>query len=257
MTDEVPQTPEDDPEFWPIWTTLIAREAGTVDVVFTSEHYGDELARRVNAQHVCVDRARVMVAVSGTAIRADPMAAWDFIPPSVRPYFVRRIAVVGAESTGKTTLAQRLATELGTAWVPEFGRAYCERRDARDLTLADFDAIAKGQIALEDEAATRASRVLICDTELHTTCTWSDLIAGARPAWLTDAAAAREYELFLLLEPDVPWTQDGTRVLGNQRADHTARLQAELTAAGRRVLVIGGSYDERYVRALRAARALG
>jgi NadR type nicotinamide-nucleotide adenylyltransferase len=252
VREEVPQTPDESPLFWTIWADLIARHAGHVDWVFTSETYGDELAHRIGAHHECVDPERRTVPVSGTAVRSDPMGNWEHIPDVVRPYFVRRVAILGAESTGKTCLARHLGTQYATTWVPEFGRAYCDGRDARDLGIADFDAIARGQIAAEDEAASRANRLLICDTELHTTCTWSDLVIGARPPWLTDAAMRRPYDLMLLLGADVPWVDDGTRVWPSRRSEHTARLREELERANRPYLLLAGTFEERTVAACRA-----
>lgn len=246
VAEEVPQAPEDSDDFWPIWTDLIARYAGEIDAVFTSESYGDELARRLGARHVCVDQPRTTFPISGSAIRRDPMAHWDFIPRQARAYFARRVAIVGPESSGKSTLAERLARHFGTVHVPEYGRDYCLTRPAARLTLPDFEAIAWAQATLEDEMAHDANRVLVCDTELHTTATWSDMIAGARPAWLTDAARARRYDLFLLLGDDAPWIQDGTRVLGDRRVEHLGRLRAELRAAGRRVVELTGTWDDRF-----------
>lgn len=256
VSEEVPQAPEEHEDFWPIWTDLIRRYAGEVDVVFTSEDYGDELASRIGARHVSIDRSRRAVPISGTAIRADPLAAWEFIPESVRPWFTRRIAIVGAESTGKTTLAQALAAHFNAEWVPEYGRAYCENRDALTLTLPDFESIAAGQEEWEDEAAQRGNPILVCDTELHTTCTWSDMIAGERPASLTAAARARRYALILLLDDDVPWIDDGTRVLRDRRAEHTARIRAELDAAGRDYVTLGGSFAERLAAAVTLVESL-
>ena len=86
VVDEVPQEPSEHPSFWPIWVDLIQRNAGTVDVVFTSETYGDELGRRIGARHVAIDNARASVPVSGSAVRADPIGSWRFIPRVVRPY---------------------------------------------------------------------------------------------------------------------------------------------------------------------------
>ena len=245
VAEEVPQTPDEDPDFWPIWTDLIRRHAGAVDVVFTSEEYGDELARRLGARHVCVDRLRLTVPVSGTAIREAPLRHWELIPPEVRPYYARRVALLGTESTGKTVLAGRLARRFETTMVEEFGRAYCETRPAMSLTLADLETIAWGQATLEDEAALQANRVLICDTDLHTTATWSDLVVGTRPTWLTAAARARRYDVVLLLDDDVPWIEDGTRVLGQRRAEHTQRLRDELDSAGRRYVLLSGGFAER------------
>ena len=174
----------------------------------------------------------------------------------MRPHYVLRVAIDGAESTGKTTLAERLAGELGTVWVPEYGRSYCERVPANELVLSDFDAIAWGQATWEEEYATRANRVLVCDTDLHTTATWSDLITGRRSEWLTAAARGRRYDLTLLLDADVPWVDDGTRVLGARRVEHTERLRAELEAAGRTFVTLGGSFGDREVAAVERVRAL-
>ena len=227
------------------WASLAARHAGRVEVVFTSDDDGDQLAARLDARHVCVDRARQVVAVTSTMIREDPMRHWAFIPEVARWYFVRRIALVGAESVGKSTVAERLARELDTAWVPEYGREYCLDVDAMTLRTVDLEAIAWGQATWEDEAAHRANRVLLCDTELHTTCTWCDIITGGRPAWMTAAARDRPYDLFLLLEPDVAWVDDGVRVLGDTRAQHTAAILRELHDAGRRVLHVRGDWQTR------------
>ena len=256
VAEDVPQAPEDDPEFWPIWTDLIARYAGRVDRVFTSETYGDELARRIGAVHISVDRERCVVPVSGSAIRAAPLRHWQYIPPNVRPFYALRVALLGTESTGKTTLAQGLAERFDTAWVREYGREYCDTRPAMSLTLPDFEAIAWAQATIEDEAAVNANRVLICDTELHTTATWSDLTIGTRPAWLTAAARARRYDLVLLLEHDLPWVDDGTRVLRDRRVEHTQRIRDELDAAGRRYVTLAGSYAERELHAARLVSAL-
>ena len=246
VAEEVPQTPDEHPEFWPIWADLVRRHAGAIDVVFTSEDYGDELARRLGARHVCVDPTRSAYPISGTAIRRDPLGHWDYIPPVVRPSYVHRVAILGTESTGKTTLAQQLAEAFATTWVPEFGRAYCETRDARELTSDDMDAIARGQILAEESAARSANRVLICDTDVRTTATWSDLILGTRSAWLARAAAADEYIHALLLHADVPWVQDGMRVLRDERTRHTELLERELRATHQPFTRIEGPFEQRF-----------
>ena len=249
VAEEVPQTPEDHPEFWPIWTDLVRRHAGGVDMVFTSEDYGDELARHLGARHVSVDLDRNTYPVSGTAIRRDPLAHWDYIPAVVRPSYVHRIAILGTESTGKTTLAEQLASAFRTVWVPEYGRAYCEGRDALALTRDDLDAIARGQIEAEESAARLANRVLVCDTDVRTTATWSDIIVGTRSAWLSRVAAEREYSHVLFLDCDVPWVDDGMRVLEDQRARHTALIEQELRVTNQAFTRIRGPFEQRFHKA--------
>jgi len=246
VAEEVPQAPEDDQQFWPIWKDLIARHAGTIDTVFTSESYGDEFARQLGARHVAIDAERLTVPISGTRIREHPLRHWDFLPRVTRPYFAKRVVLLGTESTGKTTLSEWLAKRFDTVMVGEYGRPYCETRPALSLQLPDFEAIAWGQATWEDDAALDANRVLICDTDLHTTATWSDITVNARPAWLTDAARARHYDLvLLLLDPGTPWVDDGLRVLSGRRAEHTQRLRRELEDAGRTYITLGGSFDDR------------
>jgi NadR type nicotinamide-nucleotide adenylyltransferase len=250
VTEEVPQTPDEHPDFWAIWSDLIQRHAGSIDVVFTSETYGDELARQVSAQHVCVDLARSAVPISATEIRRDPAAHWEWIPPVVRPSYVHRVAILGAESTGKTTLAMEPAARFDTVWVPEFGRAYCEDRDARLLTLDDFDAIARGQIEAEEAAARLANRVLICDTDVRTTATWSQIITRTVSPWLARTAAADEYSHVILMLDDVPWINDGTRVLRDERMRHTKLLEHELHSTGQAFTSVGGPFEQRFAAAV-------
>ncbi len=256
VDDEAPQAPEESAYFWPIWRGLVARYAGHVDVLFTSEPDGEAWARQFGARHVAIDRDRQVVPVLSSAIRANPMGLWAFIPAQVRPFYLRRVAILGAESTGKTTLARRLAAALGATWVPEYGRLYCEHRDALALTTPDFEAIAWGQAAWEDAAAATAERVLICDTELHTTNTWADIVTGSRPDWMTAAARERRYDLILLLDNDVPWEADGTRVLEHRREEHLRLIEAELRGAGRNWRRIGGDSDARFAEAMRLIRPL-
>jgi NadR type nicotinamide-nucleotide adenylyltransferase len=250
VAEEVPQSPDESPDFWPIWCDLIQRHAGAIDVVFTSEQYGDELAARIGASHTCVDLARAAVPISGTRILSAPLAHWEYLPSVVRPYFTQRVAILGPESTGKTTLAATLAARYRSTWVPEFGREYCETRPAMSLTLDDFERIGRGQLQYEDEGVRHADRLLFCDTDLLTTCTWSDIVVGSRPDWLDRAAAQQSYAVTLVLSPEgVPWVDDGVRVLERRRTEHMERIVRELDRIGRSYVILSGSFEDRLAAA--------
>jgi HTH-type transcriptional repressor of NAD biosynthesis genes len=256
VTDENPSEPHEHPEFWEIWTDTIRRNMPTPpDVVFTSEEYGDELARRLGARHLLVDLSRERVAISATKIRANPFEHWHHIPDCVRPYFVKRVGIVGAESTGKTTLARQLAGHYKTVWVPEHAREYLDAKNAR-CELSDIAHIARGQMESESRLARRANRVMFCDTDLMTTTVWSDHYFGQCPEWVRRAADGQNYDLCLLTDVDVPWVADPQRDRPHMRDYFHDRFRRELESRRRRFAIINGSFDERLGKAIRAVDAL-
>ena len=190
------------------------------DVVFTSEAYGDAYAHFLGCPHVSVDRARRIVPCSGTAIRADPLAHWAYLEPPVRGYLAKRVCLVGAESTGKTTLAAALAAHYGTAWVPEYGREYSEAKLARGdydtWTSAEFTQIAAEQCRREDAAASASNGLLICDTDAFATSIWHRRYLGERSPAVEALADSYRPDLYLL-----------TDVIDPLRAGRHARWRAD------------------------------
>lgn len=256
VTDENPQEPHEHPDFWAIWTDTIRRRLPTgPDVVFTSESYGDELARRLGARHVIVDRPRELVPISGSKIRERPLAHWEFLPPCVRPHFVKRVCVYGAESTGKTTLCRQLAAHYQTVWVNEYARGYLDHKVV-PLGPEDVLPIARGQAASEEALARQANRVLFCDTDLLMTSVYSEIYYGACPEWLHRDIDARTYHLYLFLDVDVPWVADVQRDLGERRAEVRERFRCALENRGRPYLVVQGNWEQRFAVACAAVDAL-
>lgn len=124
-----------------------------------------------------------------------------------------RIAIFGAESTGKTALTAALAAHFAEPWSLEFVREYWDAQGGA-ITAADLGAIARGQIAGEDAAAARARRAVFHDTELLTCVLWDDLLfPGACPPWVRAEAEtrARRVALWLLCDTDLPWSPDPQR----------------------------------------------
>ena len=163
--------PDDDSKGWAEYT--IATLGYTPDAVFTSEDYGHAYARFMGCVHVQVDKVRANVPISATRIRADAFACWDYLEPCVRAWFACRVCLAGAESTGKTTLAQALAHHFETTWTPEFGRYYWQGRGGLgrqpDWRSEEFEFIAGVQSAWENRMARLANRILICDTNAFAT----------------------------------------------------------------------------------------
>ncbi len=131
---------------------------------------------------------------------------------------VKRICLLGAESTGKTTLARSLAAAYGTVWNPEYGRPYTElgRDPDAPWTSAEFTHIARIQCWYEDCLAGSAHRALFCDTDAFTTMLFHEVYLGD-PTHAFDDLVDRRYDLFLVCGLDVPWRHDGIREFDEQR----------------------------------------
>lgn len=218
MHRDIPQEPAEHPDFWPIWKAAIAEyHPEPIDWVFGSEPYVVPLAETLSARPFIVDLERRAVPVSASQIRADPAAHWPHVPPPVRPWFQRRITLIGPESVGKTTLAADLAAQFGTGLIPEYGRDYDALfRGGAGWTAADFTAIAEGHLALAGPIARAAGPLLIEDTDPLQTLVWAEYLLGhAPPALLALVTRMPRPERYLLLGPQVAWQDDGTRYSGD------------------------------------------
>jgi NadR type nicotinamide-nucleotide adenylyltransferase len=123
---------------------------------------------------------------------------------------VRKIAVTGPESTGKSMLAEGLARVFHTTWVPEFAREYLETL-GRPYEEQDIVEIARGQLAAEDAMAEKAGGVLFCDTELLVTKIWSEVKYKRCDSWILERLQSPGYDLYLLCDIDLPWQYDPLR----------------------------------------------
>ncbi|RZK54413.1 MAG: cytidyltransferase-like domain-containing protein, partial [Hymenobacter sp.] len=246
---------------------LLAHEYAP-DVVFTSEAYGPGLAAHLGTAHVLVDEARARVPVRGRELRAALAGAdrHQLLPAAVglhpfvaaqygavAPAPVPRLVLLGAESSGKSTLAAALAEALGTAWVPEFGRTLHEQKNAH-LDYEDLLYIGRRQLELEDEAAARARGWLVCDTNGATTALYSYYyFHRCEPALQALAAACRlRYARTFVCAPTTPFQQDGWRGPEMLRQFQHGAILLQLDLLGIPYTLLDGSVAER-VAQVRAA----
>ena len=257
----VPDELDDDSTQWAQWT--VAYLGRSPDVVFSSEDYGPVYAGLMGSRHVMVDRARVAVSISGTAVRENPLAALPYVEPCVRGFLLPRVVLIGAESTGKTTLAAALAGTFGTTWVAEYGREHWEQKAVRWETTTpgwtpdEFLHIAQEQQRRREDLAARSSpSVLFCDTNATVTGTWYERYLGHRSSAVDAVGATDVADLYLLTDVDVPFVQDGWRDGESIRAWMHGRFVERLAMGRAPVVVVRGSWSERMATAERAVREL-
>lgn len=242
----VPQDPSEHPDFWAIWTDLIARVAGeNFDYVFASEHYGKPLAEHIGATFVPVDIARTIVPISGTKVRETPAIHFDQMMVEAQRHFAKRIVFFGAESVGKTTMAAKMAQRFNTRWLPEWARGYLNVAGV-DVTMDKIEEIARGQMAMEDAAMELPLPFIIQDTDLVATVAWSEILLGSAPEWVKIEAQKRRANIYIILDTNVKFVEDAQRYGGNERQMTTDQAVSYLDSInGSYVIVEGGTYEDR------------
>ncbi len=227
-----------------------------IDAVFCGSDYGED-----SFWSVCYPESELVIfprnGISSTEIRSDPYGRWDWLPTVVRPYFVKKVLLIGTESTGKSVLTVNLAHRFATNYIEEAGREISERSGTDVLMLpSDFTEILLRQKLNEIEAVEHSNRVLFEDTDALVTLFYlgflddQEIVRNSALAKAIDAL--NEYDLILFLEPDVPFVQDGDRRIEapSERELCSRRLRELLGCAGKPFYVLRGDYEARYEQAV-------
>jgi NadR type nicotinamide-nucleotide adenylyltransferase len=168
---------------------------------------------------------------------------------------VIKVVLTGPESTGKTELAQRLGQHYRAPVAAEFVRDFAARRDGK-IEFGDHGAIARGQMSSEDRAIAIAGDVVILDTDLVSTVVYCEHYFGRVPEWIAAEARARAGQLYLLMEPDIPWQADGVRDRPERREEMHGLFRDRLREYGLRYIEIRGKGEERFQAAVDAIDAI-
>lgn len=228
-----------------------------VDAIFSGDDDKAGLAERLDAEWVRIDPDREANPVSGADVRADLAGWWSHLSPPVRSGLIRRVVVLGAESTGTTTLTEALADLYATNWVPDYyGHDYREVRQEGPLGIwrsEEFDVIVERQENLEEIAARRSpSPVLFCDTDVLTISIWHERRMGWTSPTVAAAAAAHRPLLYVLTGDDIPWEDDGVRDDEDSRPGMQQRFRDVLAAQETPWIEVRGTVEERLHTAAKA-----
>lgn len=166
-----------------------------------------------------------------------------------------KIAITGPESTGKSTLSEQLASHYQTVWVPEYARTYIGDLN-REYTLEDIEAIARGQLQLEQQLQARSGTILISDTDLLVLKIWSEHAFGRCPDFILEQLQQQDYNLYLLMGVDLPWEPDPQREHPHLRQFFYDWYKRELEALQVPFVEITGQQYERFINARKHIDAL-
>lgn len=173
---------------------------------------------------------------------------------------IKKIVVLGPESTGKSTLCEQLASHYQTVWVPEYARTYLHE-NGMDYSYEDLLTIAKGQLALEDKyldefhsPLTTHLSPLFIDTDMHVMKVWCEFVFNQCHDWILHQIVRREYDFYLLCDIDLPWVKDELREYPDLESRQKLFSMYKDMMINQTVpwIQISGDFHQRFVKAVSA-----
>lgn len=238
------------PEIMKIQENYVSAILGNRNIThfYSSEPYGEHMSTALNTINRQVDVGRNIVPISATKIREDAFKHKEFIHPKIYKDLITKVVLLGAPSTGKTTLAEQLALHFNTQWMPEYGREYWEKHQVnKRLTLEDLLTIAETHIIKEDEFVLESNQFLFSDTNAITTYLFSLDYHGKALSALKDLAKSAEsrHDIIFVCDTDIPYENTWDRSGDVKRKEFQQRIIEDLNARNLKYYMLKGSIDER------------
>lgn len=255
------------PQGWQEWAdrvkALMKEHKINATCVYSSEPQDAPLYKSYfDLETILVDPDRTFMNISATKIRQAPLQYWEYIPTEVRPFFVRTVAILGGESSGKSTLVNKLANIFNTTSAWEYGRDYVFSHlggDEMALQYSDYDKIALGHAQYIDFAVKYANKLAFIDTDFVTTQAFCLYYEGQEHPFVQAMIEAYQFDLVVLLENNTPWVADGLRHLGDEEHRQAFQKLVESLLVKNNipyVRVESDNYEERFLRCIELSRKL-
>lgn len=241
---ELPNTSISSKEVSRIWSVKIQNLLPSIHKVFSSETYGDYLAENLNCEHVVYDKERSKQLISASKIMQDSFNNWNSIADTAKPYFVQKVCIYGTESTGKSTLTEKLANYYNTEFVPEMARKIIENTET--CTQQDLIKIAELHAKTINKKVKKADKLIFVDTDLTITSSYSKYLFSQELIVKDWVKSANQFDLYLYLDKDAPFIQDGTRLDKKERNMLDNYHRNELLKKDCNYKIIKGNWDERF-----------
>lgn len=247
--DELPNTSVSSQEVSKVWSAKFKTIFPDFNLVITSEDYGDFVASFMGIEHIAFDIPKQLFPVSASAVRNDIFANWKFLPDSVKPDFAIKVVVLGTESTGKTILTERLAKYFNCSFVKEAGRDLIV--NSNSFEFDDLHLVASEHAKRIDKAVLEQSPLIIIDTDIHITKSYANFTFGKTLETGSKIYNSNKADLYLYLNNDVEYVQDGTRLRESERNFLDISHRQILQQHNIDIIEITGDWEQRFDEAIR------
>ncbi len=248
LESELPNTSESSESVSKIWADIFKKQLPDYSLLITSEEYGNFVAAFMNIQHITFDIPKNIFPVSATAVRNDLFANWKFLPDSVKPDFAIKVVILGTESTGKTTLTEKLSRHFNCSLVLEAAREIIA--NSNNFTFDDLHLVATEHAKRIDKTILADNPLVIIDTDIHTTKSYSRFTFKKELKISADIYNSNKANLYLYLNNDVEYLQDGTRLSETERNLIDLSHRQVLKDHNVDIVEIKGGWDERLEKAV-------
>ncbi len=249
LESELPNTSESSQKVSKVWSAKFKGLFPDYDLVITSEEYGNYVASFMKIKHIAFDIPKQLFPISASAIRKDIFTNWRFLPDSVKPDFVIKVVVLGTESTGKTTLTEQLAKYFNCSSVKEAGRNLIV--NSNSFEFDDLHLVAAEHTNRIDKAVLEQSPLIIIDTDIHITKSYANFTFNKTLDVESDIYSSNKADLYLYLNNDVKYVQDGTRLSEHDRNLLDISHRQTLNEHNIDFVEINGDWEQRFKRALK------
>ena len=243
--DDLPDSTESSRSVSKVWAEYLKTRFPSVTRIFSSEKYGDYLAEYMGIEHMYYDIKRNEFAVTATKIREEPFVYWDYISEAAKPYFRKKICIYGPESTGKSTMVEKLASFYNTNFVPEVARDIIGDEPVVYDHIPVIAEAHANEILKQEKVS---NRILFVDSDIITTRIYSEFYFQKVPEFPEWIEEVNQYDMYLFFEIDTPWVDDPQRDSEHLREEHRAWFQKELDDRGIPFTLISGGWEERFIK---------
>lgn len=186
---------------WKFWAAVAVNVLGFtgIDYVFGSEEYVFPIAEAVGAKGIKLDEDREALQISGTVMRNNPYHNWDYFPDAVKPYFSKKVCIIGAPYTGKAKLAKALSNHYSSPLIGDVSEKVYDA-NKRGCTIEDLDKIALLHDAHAAALLQQTNKVTICDSDALLTKYWAEAVFGKSTDILEELTEQNKFDLYLVTD---------------------------------------------------------